>query len=48
MNDDYNPNYDKYPQSQPPRKKIPEIVWLLAFTAAINIVSAVLLNVLLK
>jgi hypothetical protein len=48
MNDDYNSNYDKYPQTQKPRKKIPVIVWLLVFTAAINIVSALLLNVLLK
>ena len=48
MNDDYNPNYDKYPQPQKPRRQIPVIAQAIAFSVVLNAVSALLLVLLLK
>ena len=48
MNDDYNPNYDKYPLPKKPRRQIPVIAQAIAFSVAINAVSALILVLLLK
>jgi len=48
MNDDYNPNYDKYPALKKPRRQVPVIIQAIAINVAINAVSALILVLLLK
>jgi hypothetical protein len=48
MNEDYNPNYDKYPQPKKTRRQVPVIVQAIAINVAINAVSALILVLFLK
>jgi len=48
MNDDYNPNYDKHPLPKKPRRQVPVIAQAIAFSVALNAVSALVLVLLLK